>query len=869
MLIAVAVLYYAAARGGLQLQFQSSQATPIWPPSGVALASFMLFGLRASAPVFAAASLANLADFFVKAHAGSLLSISDLGGHFSAHPSEIIASAAIGIGNTLESVLAYFIIRRFVPGGCFDSRARDVLIFVLAVPIGGLASSSIGVASLVAGSFLPTDLMSTVWFTWWLGDVAGMLIITPFVVGWAVRRSRRTPTGIAKAGAMLMLLAVATDVIFGDRLGLRHLHALAYAPIPLLLWIEFTFGNATGSLGVLIVSAIAVVGTVGGHGPFHADDQNDALLDLQGFVAVIAVTASLFGAALRERAQALAALQSVHETLEHRVRERTAQLEIANKDLLAATARAVVTQEALERSKDNYRSLYNSTPALMHSIDGEGRLLSVSDYWLASLGYEAHEVIGRKSAEFLSPESRRYAREIVLPKFYETGECTDVPYQFVKKDGELMDVLLSAISEREADGKLIRSLAVMIDITERKRAEAALRATEIRLVHEKQRAEKASEAKSEFLAHMSHEIRTPMNGVIGLADLLLNSELSEEQRRYALLLKKSGKSLLAILNDILDLSKIETGKLELELAPTCLTDVVSSAIAMVRPQAAAKKLEMALDLADDLPAWIIGDEVRLCQILLNLLSNAVKFTDHGSVKLTIRRRRDGRSDHLTFAVTDTGIGISADRHHLLFRPFSQVDRSTHRRYGGSGLGLAISKRLVEAMSGEISVDSDTAKGSTFAFTLPMEEVIPPVATVARGKYGKSAAPSLILVAEDIPLNQMIVEAILIGAGHEVVLVRNGLEALEAMKSRPFDMVLMDIEMPEMDGLAATRAIRASGSNYAPVPIIALTANAMDEQIQSCREAGMNDHVAKPIDQEQLLAAVARWAEHGSRYAARQ
>jgi CheY-like chemotaxis protein len=276
-----------------------------------------------------------------------------------------------------------------------------------------------------------------------------------------------------------------------------------------------------------------------------------------------------------------------------------------------------------------------------------------------------------------------------------------------------------------------------------------------------------------------------------------------------------------------------------------------------------------LDLADDLPAWIIGDEVRLCQILLNLLSNAVKFTDRGSVRLTIRRQRDARSDRLTFAVTDTGIGIPADRRHLLFQSFSQIDRSTHRRYGGSGLGLAISKRLVEAMSGEIRVDSDTAKGSTFAFTLPMEEVLPPVSAVARGKRRKSAAPSLILVAEDIPLNQMIVEAILIGAGHEVVLVRNGLEALEAMKSRSFDIVLMDIEMPKMDGLTATRAIRASGSDYATIPIIALTANAMDEQIQSCREAGMTDHVAKPIDQEQLLAAVAKWAVHGSRYAARQ
>ena len=855
-----AILYYVAARGGLQLQFEASQATPVWPPSGVALASFMLLGLPAAIPVFLGALVANLVDFYVKADAGSLLSASDLSRYFFVHTTEILASAAIGIGNTLEAALAWFIIRRFVPGNAFDSRVRDVLVFAVAVPVGCLVSSTVGVASLVAGSFLPTHLMSAVWFTWWLGDMAGMLIITPFAVGWAVRRPWPAFSQVAKASGMLVLLAALTEAIFDNWLGLDHLQALAYTPIPLLLWIEFTFGNATGSLGVVIVAAVAVAGTIGGHGPFRAADQNDALLDLQGFVAVVAVTASLFNAALRERGRALIALRSAHDTLESRVAERTAQLGLANEDLLAATADARIAHEELERSKESYKSLYVRTPALMHSIDGEGRLLSVSDHWLASLGYQAHEVIGRKSHDFLSEDSRRYARDFVLPRFFETGVCADVPYQFVRKNGELIDVLLSATSERDAGGSLVRSLAVMVDVTERNRAEAALRATELRLLHEKERAEEASEAKSMFLAHMSHEIRTPMNGVIGLADLLLDSALSEGQRQQVLLLKKSGTSLLAILNDILDLSKIETGKLELELAPTCVKDVATSAMEMVQAQATAKRLETRLDLADDLPSWILADEVRLRQILLNLLSNAVKFTEDGSVRLAVTRRARDGSDHLSFAVTDTGIGIAADRRHLLFQSFSQVDHAMHRRYGGSGLGLAISRRLAEAMGGEVDLDGSTpGAGSTFAVSLPVAETEPPPIAPTGGPVARRGPPSRILVVEDIPLNQMIVEAALVGAGHRVVLVGNGVEAIHALGESAFDMVLMDVEMPEMDGLAATRTIRAGGSAYSAIPIVALTANAMDEQIERCRMAGMNDHVAKPIDREQLLTAVARWS----------
>ncbi|GGF26114.1 hypothetical protein GCM10011611_35210 [Aliidongia dinghuensis] len=864
-LVLVAVAYYLAARAGLQLQFQSSQATPVWPPSGVALASFLRLGTRAAGPVFVGAFLANMADFFVKAGAGSLVDADDLVRHFSAHPLEIAVSGAIGVGNMLEAAVAHLMIRRLVPGGDFGGSVRGVLLFVLSALVGCLVSSTIGVSTLFAGSYLPAPVVRTVWLTWWLGDVTGMLILAPAIVIWAGGIQRPAAWRPALEILPALLVASLAAMVFDAWLGATASKALAYAFIPLLLWIEVRFGNGAGSLGVAIISVIAVTATVYGRGPFADEPQNDALLDLQSFVAVVAVTTALLSAALRERTRAVAALREAHRTLEQRVEQRTDQLARANEELLAATEQSRQIQAALARSKEDYKGLYVRTPALMHSIDTDGRLLSVSDHWLSTLGYSREEVIGRRSTEFLTEESRRYAREVVLPEFFRTGVCMDIPYQLIRKDGSLIDVLLSGVGERDQSGRIVRSLAVMVDVTERNRAEAALRASEARLLEEKSRAEDASRAKSEFLANMSHEIRTPLNGVIGLADLLLGSELTETQRRHANLLKDSGKSLLAILNDILDLSKIESGKVELASVSMSLGGVAEAAMAIVRPQGEAKGLTLELELADDLPPWTLGDPIRLRQVLLNLLSNAVKFTERGLVRLSVAMRPAEASLAVHFTVTDTGIGVPTDRRHLLFENFSQVDRSIHRRFGGTGLGLAISKRLVEGMGGEIGFTSnDEGHGSVFWFMLPVRAAASPTPSILSPSAGAAARPLRILVAEDIPINQLVVEATLTAAGHEVALAANGTEAVRTLAAGAFDLVLMDVEMPEMDGMAATRAIRALDGACARVPIIALTANAMDEQIRLCRASGMDDHLAKPIDREQLLAMVDKWVPPDSR-----
>lgn len=509
----------------------------------------------------------------------------------------------------------------------------------------------------------------------------------------------------------------------------------------------------------------------------------------------------------------------------------------------------------LREREEEFRTLYNKTPVMMHSIDRAGRLLAVSDHWLKSLGYTRDEVIGRPSIDFLTEESRKFAAAVILPSFFVTGSVDDVPYQLVRKDGTRIDVLMSAVAKYDAAGEIERSLAVTVDITARRRAEIALELS-------REEAERATQAKSAFLATMSHEIRTPLNGIVGLADLLLDTALDPEQRRKMRYMQEACGSLLSIVNDVLDFSKIEAGKLELDDVPLNLPALAEGTLGIVSAQARQKGLVTRLELAPDLPPWVSGDPIRLRQVLLNFLSNAIKFTATGSVTLEIARDAE-RPERIRFTVSDTGMGIPADRQHLLFRSFSQIERRGAPATGGTGLGLAISKLIVEAMKGDrIGLSSEEGRGSRFWFSIPMTTVAAPAEPPA--PVAEAAARSArILVADDVHLNQFVLEMMLTQAGHRVAMAENGAVAVELVQREDFDLVLMDMEMPVMDGLAATRAIRGLGDRVRHIPIIALTANALAGQAAACREAGMNDYLSKPIERDRLLAMIGRWTQEGA------
>jgi PAS domain S-box-containing protein len=414
---------------------------------------------------------------------------------------------------------------------------------------------------------------------------------------------------------------------------------------------------------------------------------------------------------------------------------------------------------------------------------------------------------------------------------------------------------------RGAPGTARRMMGLNIDITARKAAEAALLAAKAAADAARLEAERASAAKSEFLAAMSHEIRTPLNGVIGYADLLLDeADLGPTARRHADRIRTAGAALLTVVNDVLDFSKVEAGQIEIVPRPFALETLIDSAVSIVRPSAERKGLALAAACGPGLPDWIAGDEDRLRQILLNLLNNAVKFTPAGRIDLSVAAAPGAAAaPRLRFEVRDTGIGIPADKCDRLFRRFSQVDGSISREYGGTGLGLAISKSLVALMGGAIGVASAVGHGSTFWFEADLPAAAPaaraeaPAAAVARGTGFR------LLLAEDVPLNQELARTILERAGHRIDVVADGVAAVAAVQARPYDLVLMDVQMPVMDGITATRRIRALDGPAAALPIVAMTANVLPQQVAELRTAGLDDHVGKPFRTDALLAAIDRWA----------
>ncbi|WP_143096108.1 ATP-binding protein [Tranquillimonas alkanivorans] len=386
----------------------------------------------------------------------------------------------------------------------------------------------------------------------------------------------------------------------------------------------------------------------------------------------------------------------------------------------------------------------------------------------------------------------------------------------------------------------------------------------LRLAHEAteaalRRAEEANRSKSEFLAAMSHEIRTPLNGIIGYSELISDTELNRVQRRYLERVQFAGSALLATVDDILDFSKIEAGHVQLRPHAFSLSPLVNNAASIVADQAERKGLVLNLDLAEDLPDMLLGDENRIRQVLLNLMNNAVKFTERGQVRVAVDRIDHASGPCIRFTVEDTGIGISEEQIDRLFDQFYQVSQVGRPCIGGTGLGLAISKRLTEAMGGEIGVRSQPGEGSAFWFTIPCryptaderaalaDEAVPTSA---------SAKGARLLLVEDLEYNRDLATVILAGAGYFVAVARDGLEAIEMVKAEPYDLVLMDIQMPGLDGLAATERIRALGSPVADVPILAMTANVLPHQIKKFGEVGMTGHVAKPFRKGELLEKVA-------------
>lgn len=457
----------------------------------------------------------------------------------------------------------------------------------------------------------------------------------------------------------------------------------------------------------------------------------------------------------------------------------------------------------------------------------------------------------------LHPEDQELtnlAVESALEKHAEYG----VEYRSIWPDGSTHWVEAIGQGYYDEEGQPTIMRGILMNITARKESEEALRSA-------RDEAEKANQAKSEFLANMSHEIRTPMNGVLGMTELLLQTQLNAKQRDFGEMAYESAENLLALLNDILDLSKIEAGELELQAYPFRLRKSVNGIAKLMAVQAEAKNLALDCHIDDDVPDGLIGDEGRLGQVLLNLIGNAVKFTERGNVTVSVSlRKRAGENVTLHFAVCDTGIGISQRDMDYIFKAFCQADSSMTRRFGGTGLGLNISKSIVEFMHGELFVESELGKGSTFYFTCNLEmdgtveDVMPVVLPLADTTSDEQSLRGLnVLLVEDNRVNQRVAAGFLEIDGHRVTVANDGRIALELLSRQTFDLVLMDIQMPVMNGFDATREIRRleaeSGASH--LPVVAMTACAMKGDREKCLEAGLDAHIAKPVQADELRRVI--------------
>ncbi|WP_448190212.1 ATP-binding protein [Azospirillum sp. sgz301742] len=530
--------------------------------------------------------------------------------------------------------------------------------------------------------------------------------------------------------------------------------------------------------------------------------------------------------------------------------------------LLRLEERRHAAEAALTLSEAHYRALFHEATDSLFVVDVADGGFTFQSFNPATerwLGIANGAGTGRRPDEVLPPDVaatciEHYRRCVAV------GET--VRFEITADLGgstRTWDTVLVPLSG--VDGRVVRLLGTSRDVTEHRRLVASL-------AEAKEQAEAGARAKSDFLAAMSHEIRTPMNGIIGYATFLEDLATTADQRHYARQLRQASRSLLAIINDVLDFSKIEAGKVRVDSAPFDLREAVEQVVALVQPDAREKGLDLRLDLAPDLPACVTGDAVRLRQILLNLLSNAVKFTPRGGVALSVLRLDAAIGTvTLNFVVADSGIGIAPDKQALLFEKFSQVDRTVARKYGGTGLGLAISKALTEAMGGRIGFHSVAGVGSTFhvTLTLPVPDAAALAASSAGGAHAADAPRhGRILLAEDLAMNQELTGTMLRKAGHTVDIADDGAQAVEAVRRQRYDLVLMDLQMPVMDGLLATKAIRALPGGNGAVPIVALTASVQPEEIERCRAAGMDGHVAKPVERDALLGTIQHWLHPAAR-----
>ena len=742
--------------------------------------------------------------------------------------------------NLSEVVIAAGLLWRLRATDILGSLRSILLFFGLGVGLGAAAGSAIG-AAMVSAVFDTSFLR--VWHIWWIADAVGMLIVTPALVV-PCRRDptfRLTPLAALEFGMIATGLAVSTYLGSDSLLRYSLTSSVALkALFPLMIWSAVRFGRGGAALASLVMAA-AGLGSVLLNGDVSADASIllDSLEAVQLRLVSTASIALLLGALLADRRAAIARLNDAIESM-----NESFALFDADDRLVLANSR-------------HRQSYGKGTPLFVPGARFE-------DIIRGGIALGQHpEAHGREEAWIAERLSRHRNPTEPLEQHLADGRWEKVSERRTSEGGTVgVWTDITALKEQERQlRQREEQLEATIDKLEFSELELQQRAMTLReLARERsmqrQQADAANRAKSDFLAMMSHEIRSPLNGIIGYTNMLLDSSLASGQRRHAEIVRQCGKALLTVIDEILDFSKIEAGKLDLACDDFDLAEALDGVVAMTKVMAQAKGLQLAAAIRSDVPLHLKGDEARLRQVLLNLVSNAIKFTETGGVDIGVELvEASAERAILRFAVRDTGIGIPLEAQAQLFDPFYQVDGTYRRKAGGTGLGLAICRKLVGLMGGEIGVQSMPGMGSRFEFTVDLIRGVAQAAIAETPASIDSDAPARILLVDDLDVNRDIAAALLAQAGHSVDVAVNGAAAVAAIAAGDYDVVLMDVQMPEMDGYEATARLRALPAPKCNIPIIAMTAYATRQDIERCKAAGMNGHIAKPIERQILLDAV--------------
>jgi len=921
-IVVLAVLYYVFARVGLSLASLPGKVSPVWPPTGLAIAAVFVYGRSIVPGVFLGAFFVNLSGI------------------------PIPGVVALSIGNTLEAVVAAELLHRFAvkPG---LSRPHDVGVLCGVAVSATLISATIGVTTLHFVDVVALGQMHTHFAVWWIGDVMGALIVAPLFLSWISRResddaerSQKEVTLLVGAFALAILVAAVGP------------NPSAFLIYPVAAWAAMRFGSRGATLATFAVAAFAVQRTASGVGRFVTGEALTDLWLLEAFLIVLSLQGLLLAAIVAERDRVQRELMSTNSLLETRVRERTDALQVDRQalehaqriahigswewdlsteeiawsdelqrlfgydvgtaprgyetalsrvhpddrpilDELTAEARATgtpftidirvvlpdgavrwlrartqaemiagrvvglngicqditetkLTEVRLRANEVRTTRIIDAASEAFVTIDPEERITDWNRQAELTFGWKRRDVLGLRMVDVIIPEAEREGHRKGVARFLKTGQTqvlnTRREVKALHRDGHEFAVEMAVWATEDANGDVMFH-AFLHDISDRLADKAALDAA-------LDEAREASRLKSAFLANMSHEIRTPMNGVVGMVGLLSDTKLTAKQRDFVQTMRSSAESLGAIIDDILDVSKIEAGKLQLDKSDFALRNLVQATLMPFQPMATDRGIKLSATVAPSVPDGLNGDSRRIKQVIGNLVANAVKFTAAGEVKLTVTTQ--GRMLH--FEVRDTGMGIPRETCARLFEPFVQADASTTRVFGGTGLGLAISRDLVTLMGGDIGVESKPGAGSTFWFNVPLsrgkdERPAPAVEPTAVPLNGVR-----VLVVEDNAVNRKVAVGMLSQLGYAADIAVDGVEAVEAFGATKYDAILMDCQMPRMDGYDATRTIRSMETST-HTPIVAMTASAMASDREQCLAAGMDDFLTKPVARDRLANAL--------------